>query len=150
MTVILFCDSTVCGPPDAPVLHCLLGSLLNTSRHIHNRASFPLWPSHFILSAAISNYPLLFPSRKLDTFWFGGLIFQCHILLPFHTAHGVLQAKIRGGLPSPPPVDHVLSELLTMTRPSWVALHSMTHSFIELHKFLHHDKAMIHEGIGGL
>ena len=46
----------------------------------------------------------------------------------------------------PPPVDHVLSELFTMTLPSWVALHSMAHRFIELCKPLHHDKAMILEG----
>ena len=32
----------------------------------------------------------------------------------------------------------ILSELSTMTRPSWVALHGMAHSFIEL------DKAMVH------
>ena len=32
------------------------------------------------------------------------------------------------------PVDHVLSELSTMTPPSWLALHGMTHSFIELDK----------------
>ena len=38
------------------------------------------------------------------------------------------------GLPFPSPVDHVLSELSTMTQPSWVALHSMAHSFIELNK----------------
>ena len=38
----------------------------------------------------------------------------------------------------PSPVDHVLSELSTMTCPSWVALHSMAHSFIEL------DKAVVH------
>ena len=36
------------------------------------------------------------------------------------------------GFPFPSPVDHVLSELSTMTGPSWVALHIMTHSFIEL------------------
>ena len=35
-------------------------------------------------------------------------------------------------------MDHVLSELSTMTRPSWVALQGMAHSFIEL------DKAVIH------
>ena len=34
-----------------------------------------------------------------------------------------------------------------MTYQSWVALHGMVHSFIELHKSLCHDKAMIHEGI---
>ena len=42
------------------------------------------------------------------------------------------------GLPFPSPVDHVLSELSTMTHPSWVVLHSMAHSFIEL------DKAVVH------
>ena len=50
-----------------------------------------------------------------------------------------------GGLPFPPPVDHVLSALPTMTRPSWVALHGMAHSFIELHKPLQHDKVVIHK-----
>ena len=30
------------------------------------------------------------------------------------------------GLPFPPPVDHVLSELPTMTRPSWVATEGTT------------------------
>ena len=43
-------------------------------------------------------------------------------------------------------MDHVLSELLTKTPSSWVALHDMAHSFIELLKPLHHDKAVIHEG----
>ena len=42
------------------------------------------------------------------------------------------------GLPFPSPVDHSLSELSTMTRPSWVAPHSMAHSFIEW------DKAVVH------
>ena len=31
-------------------------------------------------------------------------------------------------------MDHIWSELSTMTRPSWVALHGMAHSFIELDK----------------
>ena len=35
------------------------------------------------------------------------------------------------GLPFPSPVDHILSELSTMTRPSWVALNSMAHSFVK-------------------
>ena len=37
----------------------------------------------------------------------------------------------QGGLPFPPPVDHILSELSAMTRPSWVALNGMPHSFVE-------------------
>ena len=35
-------------------------------------------------------------------------------------------------------MDHILSELSTMTHPSWVVLHGMAHSFIEL------DKAVVH------
>ena len=42
------------------------------------------------------------------------------------------------GLPIPSPVDHVLSELSTMTCSSWVTLHGMAHSLIEL------DKAVLH------
>ena len=42
------------------------------------------------------------------------------------------------GLTFPSPVDKILPELSTMTRPSWVALHSMADSFIEL------DKAVVH------
>ena len=50
------------------------------------------------------------------------------------------------GLPFPASVGHILSELFTMTCPSWVALHSMAHSSTELRKPLCHDKAVIHEG----
>ena len=42
------------------------------------------------------------------------------------------------GLPFPSPVDHILSELSTMTCPSWVALHGMVYSFIEL------DRTVVH------
>ena len=43
------------------------------------------------------------------------------------------------GLPCPSSMDHVLSEeLSTMTCPSWLALHGMAHSFIEL------DEAVVH------
>ena len=53
-----------------------------------------------------------------------------------------------GGLPFPPPVDHVLSEISTMTRLSGVALHGMTHGFIELSKPLCYNRAVIcEEGI---
>ena len=42
-------------------------------------------------------------------------------------------------------MDYILSELFTMPRPSWGALHGTAHRFIELHKPYHHDKAVIHE-----
>ena len=53
-------------------------------------------------------------------------------LAAYLTVHGVLKATRLSGLPFPSAVDHVLSELSTITCPSWVALHSMAHSFIEL------------------
>ena len=42
------------------------------------------------------------------------------------------------GLPFPSPVDHILSEISTMTCLSWVALQGVAHSFYEL------DKAVVH------
>ena len=83
----------------------------------------------------------------LDTFRPGGLIVWCHIFFAFLNSLWEFHGKYTGVvLPFPPPVDHILSELSAMTHLSWVALHSMTHSFIELHKPLRHDKAVIHEG----
>ena len=52
---------------------------------------------------------------------------------------GFLGQEYWSGLPFPPPVDHVVSELFTLTHLSWLALHSMAHSFIELHKPLCHE-----------
>ena len=41
--------------------------------------------------------------------------------------------------------DYLLSKLFIITHQSWVALHNMACSFIELCKHLHQDKAVIHE-----
>ena len=76
--------------------------------------------------------------QQLGTYPPGELIFQCPIFLPFHVFMGFSRQEFRSGLPFPSPVDHILSELSTMTCPSWVALHGMAHSFIEL------DKAVVH------
>ena len=89
----------------------------------------------FILCGIIS--PLI-SSSILGTYQPGEFIFQCPIFLLFHTVHGVLKAGILKWFAVAYPVDHILSELSTMTHPSWVALHSMAHSFIEL------DKAVVH------
>ena len=51
---------------------------------------------------------------------------------------GFSMQEYGSGLPFPSPVDHILSELSTMTRLSWVALRGMAHHFIEL------DKAVVH------
>ena len=49
------------------------------------------------------------------------------------------QQEYWSGLSFSPPVNQVLSELSTMTHPSWVDLHGMAHSFIELDKVLCQD-----------
>ena len=61
---------------------------------------------------------------------------------------GLPRQEYWSGLPFSPPVDHILSELFSMIHPSWVALHSMVHSFIELHKPLCHDKPVIQYATG--
>ena len=40
--------------------------------------------------------------------------------------------EYRSGLPSPSSVDHILSELSTMTHPSWVVLHGMAWLIVSL------------------
>ena len=138
---------TLIHGPNIPGSYAVLFFIASDSTfptiYIRCWASFPLWPSLFILCGAVS--PLC--SRSiLGTSWPGGLIFQCHIFVPFHKlCTGFSRQEYWSNLPSPP-VDHVLSELFTLPCPSWVAVHYMTHSFIEVHKPLPHDKVVIREG----
>ena len=125
--------------PNIPGSYAILlftaSDLASITSLIHNWVLFLLWLHLFILSGVIS--PLI-SSSMLGTYQPGEFIFLCPIFLPFHTVHGVLKARILKWLPFPSPVDRVLSELSTMTHPSWVILHGMAHSFIEL------DKAVVH------
>ena len=47
---------------------------------------------------------------------------------------GFSRQEYQSSLPFPSPVDHILSELSTMTHLSWVALQGIAHSFIQLDK----------------
>ena len=79
---------------------------------------------------SISNCPLLFSSRILDTFWPWGthlLVFFFFFCL-FILFMGFLRQQYWSELPFIPPVIHVLWELFTMTHPPWVALHGMAHT----------------------
>ena len=64
----------------------------------------------------------------------GSLSFSVLSFYLFILFMGFSRQEYWSGLSFPSPVDHVLSELSTMTHPFWVALHSMGHSFIELDK----------------
>ena len=72
-------------------------------------------------------------STNLGSSFFNVLSFCLFILFM-----GFSRREYWSGLPIPSPVDHVLSDLSTMTHLSWVALYSLTHSVIEL------DKAVVH------
>ena len=68
------------------------------------------------------------PSSRLNCLQLGIIWLNSHYTLFM----GLSKQECWSGLPFPSPVEHNLSELSTMTDPSWVALHSMAHSFIEL------------------
>ena len=73
--------------------------------------------------------------------WYSHLFQNFSQFEEIHTDKGfsiVNKAEVDVFLEFPSPVDHVLSELSTMTRQSWVALHGMAHGFTEL------DKAVVH------
>ena len=127
-------DLTFQIPIYATLLFAASGFTSITS-HIHSWVLFLLWLRLFILPGGSS--PLI-SSSILGTYWPGEFIFQYPIILPFHTIHGVLKARILKWFAMPSPVDHILSDLSTMTRLSWVALRGMAHHFFEL------DKAVVH------
>ena len=87
----------------------------------------------FILCGIISPLISSWVPTNLGSSSFSVLSFRLFILFM-----GFSRQEYWNGLPFPSSVDHVLSELSTMTHPSWVALLVMAHSFIEL------DKAVVH------
>ena len=90
--------------------------------------------SSFFLELFLHPSPVAYwAPTNLGSSSFSVLSFCLHMLFM-----GFSRQEYWSGLPFPSPVDHILSELSTITCTSWVALHSMAHSFIEL------DKAVVH------
>ena len=104
--------------------------LASITSHLHNWVLFLLWLPPFILSGVIS--PLI-SSSILGTYWPGEFLFQYLSFCLFILLVGFSWEEYWSGLPFPSPVDHILSDLSTMTRPSWVAPRVWL-SFIELDK----------------
>ena len=127
-------------PGSYAILFSIASDFTSVTSHIHNCVLFSLWLCPIILSGVISP---LFSSSLLGTYWPGEFIFQCYIFCLFILFIGFSRQEYWSGLPFPSPVDHVLSELSTMTHPSWVALHGMAHSFIELDKTVVHIISLI-------
>ena len=66
----------------------------------------------------------------------GSSSFSVLSFLLFILFMGFSRQEYWGCLPFHSPVDHVLSELSTLTHPSWVAFYGVAHSFIELDRRL--------------
>ena len=81
--------------PNIPGSYAILlftaSDFTSITSHIHNWVVFLLWLRLFILSGVIS--PLI-SSSILGTYRPGDFLFQYPIILPFHTVHGVLKARI--------------------------------------------------------
>ena len=92
---------------------------------------------HFGPDTSFFLKPLVIAFRSsLISYWTPsnlGAHLLCHIFLPFLIVHGFLTASrlVWFAIPSSSR-PHILSELFTVTYPSWVALHSLAHSFTEL------------------
>ena len=81
-----------------------------------------------------STCPFTVQGKYLLTYRAGEFIFQCHIFLPFHTVHGVLKAKMLKWFALPFSSGPCFVRTLHHDSSIWVALYSVPHSFIKLHK----------------
>ena len=123
--------------PNIPGSYAILlftaSDLASITSHIHNWVLFLLWLHPFILSGVFS--PLI-SSSILGTYWPMEFLFQYPIILPFHTVHGVLKARILKWFAIP--VSSGPWTTFCQTSPPWPALLGWPHrawlSFIELDK----------------
>ena len=107
-------------------------SPLDTSKTRHC-SCFGSAPS-FLLELFLRSFPVAcWAPTDLESSSFSVISFCLFIVFM-----GFSRQECWSGLPFPSPRDHILSELSTMTRLSWVALYGMAQSFIEL------DKAAVH------
>ena len=114
-------------PGSYAILLFTASNLASMTGPIHSWVLFLLWLHPFILSGVIS--PLI-SSSMLGTYRPGEFIFQCPIILPSHTVHGVLKARklkwfaipFSSGPHSVRPLNHDPSVLGGPTRHGLVSL----------------------------
>ena len=128
---------TLIHGPNIPVSYAILlftaSDFTSITRHIHNWVFFLLWLSlHSFLFLHWSPVVYWAPT-DLRSSSFSVIPFCLFILFM-----GFSRQEYWSGLPFPSPVDHILSELSSMTHLSQMALQGMAHSFTEL------DKAVVH------
>ena len=154
-TELNWTEFTLIHRPNIPgsyvVLFYIASSFTFSTRYIHNWVSFLLWQSHFspVASFFLEWWVIALCSSSV-AYWrpsvLGVSSSDVISFCLFIVYLGLSQQEYWRGLPFPPLVDLILSELFTITYLSWVALHGMAHSFIELHRPLCHEKAVVLEG----
>ena len=139
-TLAIFCLTTSNLPWfmdltfQVPMQYCSVftaSDLASITSHIHSWVLFCFGSvSSFFLESFLHWSP--------GAYWaptdLGSSSLQCPIFLPFHTVHGVLKARILKWFSIPFSSGPHFVRLSTTTHPSWVALHGMAHSIIELDK----------------
>ena len=114
--------------------------LTSTTSHIHNGCCF-------CFVSVSSFFRELLLRQSSVAYWaptdLGSSSFSVLSFCLFTLFMGFSRQEYRSGLPFPSPVDHILSDLSTMTHLSWVALQGMTHSFIELDKTVAHVISLV-------
>ena len=141
LTLAISCLSiqfTLIHGPNIPGFYAVLlftpSDFTSITSHIHNWVLFLLWFCLFFLEWFLHWSPVAYLARTdLGSSSFSVLSF-CFFMLFM----GLSRQEYWSGLPFPSPVDHVLSELFTMTHLFWLALHGVAHCFIELGKTLFH------------
>ena len=125
--------------PNIPGSYAILlfttSDLASITSHIHNWVLFLLWLHLFSLCGVIS--PLI-SSSLLGTYRPREFLFQYPIILPFHTVHGVLKARILKWFAIPFSNEPHFVRALHRDPSVLGGPKRMAHSFIEL------DKAVVH------
>ena len=136
----IYLDSWAYFPGSYAVFFFIALDFTFTTRHIHNWMMLSLWLSLFIPSGAI--FPF-FSSSIFGACHPWKFIFQCPIFLSFHTVQGVLKARIQKWFAIPLSSGQCFVRTLHHDCLSWVVLHSMAHSFFELHKAIIHVISLV-------
>ena len=123
LPVCLIDSWTYCIPVSYTILLFTASDLASITNHIHNSVLFLLWLCLIVVSGIIS--PLISSSIYWAPTNLGSSSFCVVSFYHFLLFMGFSRQEYWSGLPFPSPVDHVLSDLSTMTLTSLVALHGM-------------------------
>ena len=135
----IYHDSWTLGSGSYAILLITASDFTSITSHINNWAFFFFF---FFCFGCVSSFFLeLFLHSSPVAYWAPTNLgsSSCSVLsfCLFILFVGFSSQESWNGLPFSSPVDHILSKIFTMTHLSWVALHGMVYSFIEL------DKAMV-------